>query len=122
MPRQVGNLRKETSGRRKSGFTYTPPKSGFVKRQANRKFSRFDSIFKSAYDGWRPKEGENNIRILPATWDGHEDYAYTIWLHRYVGQDTSNYLCLRKMKNKRCPICVEAERSRRLVRRKKPGS
>jgi hypothetical protein len=84
-----------------------------VKRQANRKFSRFDSIFKSAYDGYRPKEGENIIRILPATWDGHEDYAYTIFLHRYVGQDTSNYLCLRKMLNKRCPICVEAERSRK---------
>lgn len=111
--RRVGNLRKENSGRRSSGFTYRPPKSGFVKQQANRKFSRFDSIFKSAYDNYRPKEGENSFRILPATWDGHDDYAYTIYMHRYVGQDTSNYLCLRKMQNKRCPICVEAERSRK---------
>jgi hypothetical protein len=64
---------------------------------------------KSNVDVWRPKSGDNLIRILPPTWDNHDDCVYTIWLHKYVGPDESTYLCPRKMLNKHCPICAEAK-------------
>lgn len=108
---RVGNLRKERGER--STFKYRPSSAAFVKRQAERKVSRFDNIFKSNFNTWRPKDGENVFRILPATWDDHDDYAYTVYVHKFVGPDNSNYLCLRKMLDKPCPWCNEAAAARK---------
>lgn len=114
--RRVGDLRKDDrsgSGKRGRGFTYRPPSVDFVKRQSERKGGKFDNIVKGTFDMWRPKEGSNQIRIMPATWDDHDDYALIVWVHKRIGADTSTYLCLRKMLNKRCPICEECTAARK---------
>jgi hypothetical protein len=99
---------------KKSGFVYRPRKLEDVKRRAERPAGRFDSYFKAGFDSWRPKVGENVIRILPPTWeDSHEHYGYTIWVHSWVGPDKSTYLCPAKMKKKPCPICEAAEEARK---------
>lgn len=112
--RRVGNLRKDRDrGGKRGGFFshYRPPPADHVKRQAERKGGKFDSIFKGNFDTFTPKEGDNTIRILPAGWEGHTDFAYTAWIHWGVGADESSYLCLRKMKNgETCPICQEVAR------------
>lgn len=111
--RRVGNLRKDRDrGGKKGGFFshYRPPPADHVKRQAERKGGKFDSIFKGNFDTFTPKEGDNTIRILPPGWDGAGDYAFPVWIHWSVGADESSYLCLRKMKGETCPICQEVAR------------
>jgi gp32 DNA binding protein like len=111
--RRVGSLRKDHDrGGKQGGFFshYRPPPADHVKRQAERKGGKFDSIFKGNFDTFTPKEGDNTIRILPAGWESHTDYAYPVWIHWGVGADESAYLCLRKMKGETCPICQEVAR------------
>lgn len=110
--RRVGNLRKENRGGGKGGFfsRYRPPAADHVKRQAERRGGKFDSIFKGNFDTFTPKEGDNVLRILPAGWEGHADFAFPVWVHFGIGADESSYLCLRKMKDETCPICQEVAR------------
>lgn len=107
--RRVGTMRKESGGSKKGGFfsRYRPPAADHVKRQGERRGGKFDSIFKGNVDTFTPKEGDNTLRILPAGWEGADDYAYQVWIHWGVGADESAYLCLRKMKGETCPICQE---------------
>lgn len=88
-----------------SGFKYRERTSEDVKKRAEQQGGQFDSIVKSGIDRWRPKDGENAIRILPPTWGDHDHYGFDIWLHSFVGADKSTYLCPQKMNNEPCPIC-----------------
>lgn len=110
--RRVGTQRRDRDDDRRGGggFNYRPPPADHVKRQAERRGGKFDSIFKGEYAVWTPREGENCIRVLPAGWDGHTDYAYPVWVHYGIGADESSYLCPRKMGDTDCPICEEVRR------------
>jgi len=96
-------------GKASSGFVYKKPSDSKLKERAERTGGRFDSPFKAGFDTFRPKQGDNLIRFLPGTWEDHDHYGYTIWMHKFVGPDNSNYLCPRKMLGKHCPICVAAK-------------
>lgn len=100
--------RVKRSGKKK-GFAYHERSASDVKRRAERKGGGFDSIFKSGFDTWTPKAGTNVVRILPPTWEDHDHYGYTVWVHNRIGADSSTYLCPRKMKQKNCPICNAAK-------------
>src|SRR4051812_42334164 len=90
-----------------SGFKYKKRTADDVKKRAEQSGGRFDSPLIGGVDFFRPKNGENVVRILPATWDEHEHYGLDVWMHRFIGADNSNYLCLNKMQGKRCPACEE---------------
>lgn len=90
-----------------SGFKYHKRSADDVKKRADQRGGNFDSPVKSGIDMWRPAAGENVIRILPATWDDYEHYGYDVYMHRFIGSDSSNYICLNKMKGKHCPACAE---------------
>ncbi len=92
-------------------FNYRPPTLDTVKRIADRKGGRYDTPFKDEFDVYRPRDGDNMLRILPPTWDGHKYFGYQVWMHSWVGMNTSNYICPLKMKSKKCPICVAAQES-----------
>jgi hypothetical protein len=104
-------LKKKSSGH-KVKYVYKERSFNEVKERADRSGSRFDSPFLPQYDRFVPKAGNNLIRILPPSWENHNHYAFEVWMHRGVGADKSSYVCLRKMKNKKCPIC-EHERELR---------
>lgn len=106
--RQVNRRDKE----RKSGFVYHERDPKKLKERAEQQGGQFDSIFKNGIDTYKPGVGDNQIRILPPTWEDHEHYGLEIWTHGYVGGDRSTYLCPKKMKNKPCPICDAAEESK----------
>lgn len=91
-----------------SGFKYHPRSSDDVRKRAEQQGGQFDSIFREGVDKWRPKDGENVIRILPPTWEEHDHYGYDIWVHSFVGPDKQTYLCPQKMSNESCPICKAA--------------
>lgn len=98
---------------RSSGFSYKPRSEKNVKDRAEQTGGKFDSIFLPGFDSFRPKVGDNAIRILPPTWEGdHEHYGMDIWVHGFVGPENGSYLCLSKMKNKPCPICDAARETK----------
>jgi gp32 DNA binding protein like len=104
-------LKKSSKGHRVK-YSYKERSFAEVKERADRSGSRFDSPFLPKYERFTPKAGNNLIRILPPTWENHNHYALEVWMHRGIGVDKSSYICLRKMKNKKCPIC-EMERELR---------
>lgn len=104
----VNRLKNKRDDRKGKGFTYKERDPKKLKERAEQQGGTFDSIFKQGVDTWRPKQGDNQVRILPPTWDGHDHYGYDVYVHSYVGADQSTYLCPKKMKNDRCPICEAA--------------
>lgn len=53
---------------------------------------------------WKPSDGENCIRILPATWDDADHFGLDIFVHYNVGPDSSAFLDLQRMKGEPDPI------------------
>lgn len=71
---------------------------------------RFDSPIKPNIDIWRPKDGENFIRILPPKWKDADHFAYDLIVHNSIGADQSSYLCIERMGGRgKCPICAAAK-------------
>lgn len=102
-----------TQGRNsRGGYVYKPRSEKQNKARVEQTGQRFDSIFKQGFDTYRPKAGDNAIRILPPTWDGYEHYGFDAWVHSYVGVDKGSYLCLKKMKGEACPICDAADEAK----------
>src|SRR5271165_5169252 len=89
-------------------FVYVPPSADDVKSRIQEKGRRFDSIYKSGFDTFRPRDGSNYIRILPPTWEGYKHHAYDVWVHAWVGPDNGTYVCPQKMGFGKCAVCEEA--------------
>jgi hypothetical protein len=104
--------RDRDDDRRSGGFKYQKRDAKSLKDRAEQRGGSFDSIFKSGVDTFRPRVGKNTIRILPPTWKDADHYGYDVYVHSYVGPDSSTFLCLDKMLNKRCPICEEAREAK----------
>lgn len=105
MIQRINKKHDKSSSKKSSGFVYKERSSDSVKKRAEQTGGRFDSIFKSGFDTFKPKSGSNVIRFLPPTWDGHDHYGLDVWVHGFVGPNRGSYLCLQKMKNKKCPLC-----------------
>lgn len=97
-----------------SKFKYHERSEETVKDRANRSGGDYDDFVKGQL--FKPKDGENNIRILPITWDpkdgpgakGYQwgdNWAIEVFIHRDVGPDKQTYLCPLKMKGEDCPVC-----------------
>lgn len=80
-----------------------------VVRRSRESSGDFDSYIKSEVSMYKPAEGENFVRIMPATWDIDEygdGWELPVFIHYGVGGDNAVYLCLEKMQNKPCPVCT----------------
>lgn len=95
---------------RSSKFAYKGRSFKTAKERSERRGGSWESIFKAGVDTWRPKEGDNQIRILPIP--DSEHYAVQVWTHDRIGPDNSQFVCPRKMSNKPCAICDKAKDSR----------
>lgn len=67
----------------------------------------FDVFIKEHVKTFKVNDRDNNVRIVPPTWDKPEHYGLDIYVHYRVGPDKQSYLCLHKMKGEPCPICDE---------------
>jgi hypothetical protein len=111
--RVASTHRGASTQQRRPGFTYKFRTEQAVKDRAEKKGGgRFDSPFKPTADLWRPKAGENQIRILPPTWDDHEHFGYEIWVHSWVGSENGTYLCPSKHQGRSCPVCRLAKQAK----------
>lgn len=94
----------------KSRFQYKERTYESMQRRSERSGGGFESPFLPQFDMWRPKVGDNYIRILPQTWDDPDNYfGYKVWVHAWVGADNATYCCPRKMNDEPCPICEAAK-------------
>lgn len=100
--RQINRRDKDAH---RGGFDYRPSDPKKLKERAERRGGGFDSYFIGGVNTFRPKAGENAIRICPPTWKDHEHFGYEVWVHGFIGLERSSYLCPKKMLGKKCPIC-----------------
>lgn len=80
-----------------------------VVRRSKQSGGSFDSLVLDGLPQYKPREGENCIRIMPPTWADTNKYGdgweYVIYVHYGVGADGASYLCRNKMLKEQCPIC-----------------
>lgn len=67
----------------------------------------FDKFVKDHIKSWKPNDGVNIIRLIPATWKNPEHYGFDLYVHYGVGPDRQSYLDLTKMTDKPDPITEE---------------
>lgn len=79
-------------------------------RKENPNPNNRDFLFKKKYEQFKPQNGENIIRILPAMWKDAMFPWYEVFIHYKVGPNNSQFFCPAKMLNKPCPICEEINR------------
>lgn len=106
----VNKVNRNKAEKKGSGFKYQYRSAEKVKEHAERSLSTFDSIIKRGFDQFRAKQGDNQIRILPPTWESMDHFGLRIYIHSYVGD--GSYLCLYKMKGKPCAICDAAKEAK----------
>lgn len=98
-----------------SKFVYHGRSEESVRNRAERQGGGSRVVpFKNGFDVFWAKNGDNPIRVLPPTWEPHDHYGFQVFEHTWIGPDNGSYLCLWKMKNKKCPICEaqkEAEKN-----------
>ena len=91
----------------KSKFQYKPRTTEQLNKRASQKGGLRDSFIKDEYQFFTPK-GNMKIRILPPTWtDTPEHWGLDAYVHYNIGPDNAAYLCVKKMKDEDCPICLE---------------
>jgi hypothetical protein len=86
-------------------FTYQPRAEANWNKRANQSGSNYANVIQDQFNTFGAKDGENQIRILPPTWEDPEHYGYDIWVHFNVGPEGGTVLCLSRMKHQACPIC-----------------
>lgn len=83
---------------RKSSFVYEQRDTSELARRAAGG-SKYDKYLNPEIKLFKPREGENVVRILPPTWKGAKHYGLDFWVHWGVGADGQTYLCLNKMED-----------------------
>ena len=78
--------------------------------------------FKQEFMVWKPKEGDNVIRILPPTWDNPDHYGLTLGFHFSIGPEHSAFICPFKFKRAPCPICEKKDKLERMGMEKESKS
>lgn len=101
----MARLRDDDRGGRRGGFKYKERDADSVRKRAQQSGGLFDSILKDGVARYAPQRGDNRVRFLPPTFEDAEHYGLDVWVHYGIGTDRGSYLCLKKMKNKPCPIC-----------------
>src|SRR6204780_3450159 len=88
----------------KPKFNYRQRSVDNVKERANMRGGDFDSLIKSKYKVFKPKDGKNLVRIMPPTWDDAKHYGFDVWVNYGIGVDNQSYLSLSKMKGEKDPL------------------
>lgn len=98
---------KSKSGGSSRKLTFKKRSFEDTKKRSEQWGNQRDSFLTDHCPIWKPAEGENCIRILPATWEDAEHYGLDLYVHYNIGADNSAYLDLKRMRGEPDPI-VEA--------------
>ena len=97
-------------------FQFQPRTRESTEQRAADTGGDFDRPYRNEVTIWKPKSGDNCIRILPATWQGKgsDYYGFDVYMHYGVGPDhRSSYLCLMRHQNIADPIDQAFNQARR---------
>ena len=86
-------------------FKYRPRTIDQVRARAEQSGGNYDRWYTGQHKTYKSPEGDNHIRILPATWEKADNYGMDIFLHYGVGPDNQRYLCPKSMGRGECPVC-----------------
>lgn len=87
-------------------FVYRERSQAAINARANKQGGDFQGYIKDEFKIYKVRDGENCIRILPASWES-DHYGLDVHVHWGVGPENATVLCLRKMLQERCPVCEE---------------
>lgn len=73
---------------------------------------------KSEFPVWKPKDGDNIIRILPPTWDDAKHYGFPKAIHYFIGPNKSSFVCPFSERKGLCPLCEKRQELEKLGRKK----
>ena len=91
-------------------FEYQPRSDEAILERTKDIDKKRDGYLKGGVTMFSPKAGSNRIRFLPPTWANPKHYGYDVYVHFGIGPNNSSFLCNKKMKNEKCPICEELEK------------
>lgn len=97
----------------KQGFVYHRRDAKTLKERADMKPGDYPKIFKPQYKVWKPKDGKNLIRILPATWESARHYGIDIFVNYSIGADNNQFLSLSKHGKGADPIAEARQEAQR---------
>lgn len=103
--------RSRGSKRRGSGFKYERRSAKKWKERADQSGYSRRSMFVEDVEVFRPKDGDNLLRILPPTFEEAEHYGFEIFVHYQIGPDNDAFLDLSKMQDEADPIVEERNRA-----------
>ena len=94
-------------------FQYQKPNQETIQKRQNNSGGAGESFLSQKFPTFIIKEGDYQIRLLPATWDNAEHYGLEIFVNYGIGPDNSSFLSISKMKggNERDPVKEERERA-----------
>lgn len=101
----VNSQMKRRDKTKPRGFNYRPSDPKKLKARAEASGGDFETYIKQGFDLYKPRNGENVLRIMPPTFKDAEHFGYEFYCHSFVGPGRSSFMCLRKMKNKPCAAC-----------------
>lgn len=110
-PRGGSSDRGRDSGR-SSSYEYKPRDAAQTRQRAAMGANDFDKIMKSHIKMYKPKDGDNRVRIVPPTWDGADHYGLDIYVNYGVGPDRQSYLSLTKNNPPGKPDPIQEEHAR----------
>ncbi len=105
------------SRRGKKRFEYSPRTAEQLDRRANQEGGSREGFIDRNFTEYKPKDGDNCVRVLPPTWDDAEHFGLEVWVHWGAGPDGSNYICPKHTPDADgntgdCPICDEADQAK----------
>ena len=92
-------------------FQYQARSKAQVTTRVQQSSGSYDSPFDPNFIEFKPKVGDNRIRILPPTWKHAEHYGLDVHVNFSIGPDNQAYLSLKKMRNEPDPIAEELARA-----------
>jgi hypothetical protein len=90
-------LKSKSAGSGKRKFVYNKPSDDAIKRRSTESAGVYDQLFNDGITEFKPKEGRNRIRILPATWEDATDMGMPCFIHYSVGPDNQKYWSISRM-------------------------
>jgi len=92
-----------------SGFKYRGRSIDTINQRATQTAGAFDSYTNAKFPKFKVSDGDNEIRIMPLTWNDvdtwGDNWGIELWVHHSIGPDNNAYLCLKKMKGQDCYLC-----------------
>lgn len=92
-------------------FKYQARSVETLEKRASQQGGDFDKFLKDEYKEYKPKKGENWVRILPPTWENPNHYGWDVWTHNRIGPGKAGVICLYKQFGRPCCLCDARSRA-----------